>query len=247
MGSLLDTLHELQSIEMNLQALRGKVDRKWRSVRSHQKKLKELEEAQADKHDELQRQQILYDGQNLEVQTRDEAVAKLRENLNKAKTNKEYSAILTQMNTTKADNLKLEERILELMEALDTLKSEEGEIKEKYEQEAKRVVELEAVAKQFEEEIGDELAAAEKHRADAAKDVPPQALETFSRIAEKNDGEALAEVNQPYANLQEYVCEGCNLQIRIEIVNALLTRDDIQICSTCGRILFLDSLAQAGA
>ena len=247
MGSLLESLHELQSIEVNLQTLRGKVDRKWRSVHSHQRHLAELEQELVAKHEEIIRQQVIYDDQNLEVQTREAVIAKLRENLNKAKTNKEYSAILTQINTAKADNLKLEDRILELMQTLETLKQEETELRNQREQEAKRSAELEAVAKQFETEIAGELASAEQRRADASKKVPSETLETFNRVADRHDGEALAEVQQPYANLQDYVCEGCNLQIRIEIVNTLLTRDEIQVCSNCGRILFLDSIAHAGS
>ena len=103
MGSLLESLHELQSIEVNLQTLRGKVDRKWRSVHSHQHHLAELEQAFAAKHEEIIRQQVIYDDQNLEVLTREGVIAKLRENLNKAKTNKEYSVIRTQINKTKAN------------------------------------------------------------------------------------------------------------------------------------------------
>lgn len=247
MGSLLESLHELQTIEVTLQTLRGKVDRKWRSVRTHQRQLKELEEAFAAKHEEITRQQMAYDSQNLEVQTRDAVIAKLRENLNKAKTNKEYSAILTQINTTKADNLKLEDFILEMMQKLETLREEEVTIRDQREKEAKRSAELEAVAKQFESEIADELASIEQKRAEASKSIPAETLDTFTRVAERHEGEALVEVQQPYANLQEYVCEGCNLKIRIEIVNALLTRDDLQICSNCGRILFLDSIAHAGS
>jgi predicted nucleic acid-binding Zn-ribbon protein len=247
MASLLESLHELQSIEITLQALRDKIDRKWRSVRVHQRQLKELEEALAAKHEEITRRQVAYDSQNLEVQSREAVIAKLRENLNKAKTNKEYSAILTQINTTKADNLKVEDFILESMQILETLKQEEAAIRDQRLNEAKRLAEVEAVAKQFESEIAEELAGVERQRAEAAKNIPAEALGTFTRVAERHEGEALVEVRQPYANLQEYVCEGCNLKIRIEIVNALLTRDDLQVCSNCGRILFLDSMAQAGS
>ena len=39
---------------------------------------------------------------------------------------------------------------------------------------------------------------------------------------------------------EDYCCGGCNMTITLEVVNLLQSRDDIQHCAVCGRILYLE-------
>ena len=55
---------------------------------------------------------------------REQAIDKHRQALNSAKTNKEYSGILTALNTEKADNAKIETEMLQLMEEIQGFKDE---------------------------------------------------------------------------------------------------------------------------
>ena len=80
------------------------------------------------------------DALSLDVAAREEQVNKHRIALTKAKTNKEYAAILAAMNTEKADNSKIETDILQIMEEMQSLQ-EEGERLE-----AEKIQHLESVA-----------------------------------------------------------------------------------------------------
>jgi predicted nucleic acid-binding Zn-ribbon protein len=42
--------------------------------------------------------------------------------------------------------------------------------------------------------------------------------------------------------MEEYNCAGCNMKVTLEIVSALSSRDDIQLCGSCGRILYLEQI-----
>ena len=240
MATLLESLHQLQDIETHLQRLREKIGRKKRAIEAHQRKLAEFDKEIAAGHEQIKTHQVLADTLDLEMTTREQEIAKLRENLNRAKTNKEYSALLTQINTTKADNIKIEERILEKMSAVEEFKKTEAQSKAERDQQQKRLEELQRGYEAFTGEVANDLEALETQREEAGQELPPSALAAFNRVAGKHDGEAMAKINKPDPKRGDYICEGCNMSLTMEVVNALLTKDQIQCCQTCGRILYLE-------
>ena len=76
-----------------------------------------------------------------------------------------------------------------------------------------------------------------------AEEVPPSTLGTFLRVAEKHDGEALAEMLRLHPRREEYACGGCHMTVTLDRVSAMRSRDEIQFCGACGRILYLPSTA----
>ena len=80
-------------------------------------------------------------------------------------------------------------------------------------------------------------------RDECAIDVPPTALAIFNRVAEHHDGQALAPVVKLHPKRDEYVCSGCNMKLTLEVINALRSRDEVQECKVCGRILHIETPA----
>ena len=109
MGPVLDRLVKLQSIENRLRAAKGKLARCRRSVIIQENQVRSLQSSLDAKHEEIQLTKIQSDRLELELKSRDDSIAKLRATLNMTKTNKEYAAVLTQLNTNKADNSKRRE------------------------------------------------------------------------------------------------------------------------------------------
>ena len=107
MGPVLNGLLKLQSVENRLRAAKAKLARCRRSVIIQENQVRSLQSALEAKKEETQLTKVQSDRLELELKTRDAEVAKLRGALNNAKTNKEYAAVLTQLNTTKADNSKI--------------------------------------------------------------------------------------------------------------------------------------------
>lgn len=243
MGATLEALHRLQEVELQIAELRKVIDRKARAVRQQEARISELQVKSQKEHDALRSGQMEADRLDLDVKSREAEIAKLRTALQGAKTNKEYSAILTQLNTNKADNSKLEDRVLALMSELDKKRQAYAELQAQIKSEEARLEELRQVVREAEDKSRDRLESLRAHRSEAAAVVPPSALELFERIARKNDGEVMARVVRTNPKRAEYACEGCNMAITIEQVNAILSRDDAIPCNICGRILFLDTAA----
>lgn len=240
MGATLDALHRLQRFEMELLALRKKVEAKRRAVRGSENRLKQIDATIAAKEAQLKRDQAEADRVELDRKTREAEIARLREALNRTKTNKEYSAILTQLNTDKADAAKLEEHVLAMFGVVDEGKAAIGALNESRVKEAKRTETFVAEATRFEASVRDEIEAVDAKRRAAAAELPPSALRVFERVSEKHDGEAMAQALQVDPRREAFVCDGCHMSLTLEQINALRGRDEIQICGTCGRILFLD-------
>ena len=130
MGETLEALHRLQVVERKLAQFRLKRQEKERRVAIHARQVKKAEEQLQKNQLHSRELQIRLDAQQLDVDSREQAIDKHRQALNKAKTNKEYSAILTAMNTEKADNAKIETEILQFMEEIQGLQAEEKKVEE---------------------------------------------------------------------------------------------------------------------
>jgi uncharacterized protein len=241
MGSLLFGLIKLQSVENQLRTAKAKLGRCRRSVIIQENQLRSLQNSIEAKKEEIQLTRIQSDRLELELKVRDESVAKYRAALNTARTNKEYAAILTELNTSKADNSKLENQVLELMKNIETDESECEQINNEIAQQKEKLNELrkevEVQAKKYEAEIEQ----IQKQWDEAAGDIPPETLEIFNRVAETYDGEAIATVGLEDVKSGSYICGGCFMGLTNETANMLMIKDEVIRCPNCVRILVMGS------
>jgi len=239
MGPVLNGLIKLQSVENRLRAAKAKLARCRRSVIIQENQVRSLQSALEAKKEETQLTKVQCDRLELELKARDEQVNKLRASLNNAKTNKEYAAVLTQLNTTKADNSKIETQILELMKAVETDEQECVTIREQIEQQKQELEQKRKKAEASATEHEAEIAKIQAEWDEVAEEIPPKALEAFQRVAETYDGEAVVKVVEQEGKSAAFSCGGCFMGIPAESVNVLMTRDDIIRCPNCTRILVL--------
>jgi predicted nucleic acid-binding Zn-ribbon protein len=241
MGATLEALLRLQEIENQLRSTREQVESKRRAAQSHQRKIATIERQIADAHELGRQAQSDADRLELDRKTHDAHLTKLREALNRSKTNKEYAAILTQLNTDKADALKLEDQVLSAMAKVDEHRKQEAEQKASLEKERTRQTELEKAAAEVEARLAGKVRDLEAQREDAAQNIPSEALQRFERACEYHEGEAMAQIEQPHPKRAEYICSGCHMSITLETINALQSRDVVVQCNSCSRILYIES------
>ena len=245
MGPVLNGLGKLQSVENRLRAAKAKLTRCRRNVIIQENRVRSLQSAVEVKKEEIQLTKIQSDRLELELKTKDEAILRLRASLNVAKTNKEYAAVLTQLNTTKADNSKVETQILELMKDIEVDEAECANIQDQIDEQKQKLEQIrkeaEHLATKYEAEI--EEIQAEWDR--ASQTIPAELLELFNRVAETYDGEALAVVERQEGKTETYTCGGCFMGVPAESVNVLMTKDDVIRCPNCTRILVLKNLQES--
>lgn len=245
MGPTLASLLKVQSIEHDLTHVRRRLRSKQNAVHALQQKIEALTEQQSKLQEDILKRQMEAGRHELQLKSREEDVSRLRGQLNTAKTNKEYAAILTQINTIKADNSRVEEDILKVMQGVDAVKAEKDKLAAQAEAEQKRLDQVNATNAAEIAKLDVMMKELQARRAEAAKDVDAKTLAIFDRIAGGHDGEAMAAVEITDAKRGEYTCGGCYMSLTAEHYNALLSRDEIRLCDNCGRILYLEVENQA--
>lgn len=239
MGPLLKGLIKLQSVENRLRIATAKLTRCRRSVIFQENQLRALQSASETKKEEILLTRIQSDRLEVELKGRDEHIAKYRAALNLAKTNKEYSAILTELNTNKADNSKLESDILELMRTTEADDTICAELRTQIEEQTQKVDEVRKNAEANSIAIEKDVDRVQAEWNAMAEGIGAGTLEIFKRTADTYDGEALAFTEQQDERTGVYCCGGCYMRTPDEIINQLMTNDDVIRCSNCSRILVL--------
>jgi predicted nucleic acid-binding Zn-ribbon protein len=240
MGSILQALIKLQSVENRLRAAKAKLTRCRRNVIIQENLIRTLQNAQEAKKEEIQLTTIQSDRLELELKSRDEEISKLRNSLNSARTNKEYAAVLTQLNTTRADNSKIEAQILELMKNIEVDQSECQKIQQDIDAQKTKLEQIRKESEQLATKYEAEIDQIQSEWDEAAKYVPAEFLEVFNLVAEKYDGEAVAAIEQQGGPNGAYTCGGCFMGVTAESVNMLMTKDEVIRCPNCTRILVLE-------
>lgn len=245
MGPVLNGLAKLQSVENRLRAAKTKLTRCRRNVIIQENRVRSLQNAVEAKKEEIQLTKIQSDRLELELKTKDEAILRLRASLNASKTNKEYSAILTQLNTTKADNSKVEAQILELMKDIEADEAECANIQDQIDEQKQKLEQIRKETKHLATKYEAEIKEIQAEWDQESQAIPSKPLELFNRVAETYDGEALAVVERQNGKTETYTCGGCFMGVPAESVNVLMTKDDIIRCPNCTRILVLESLQES--
>jgi len=239
MGPTLASLLKLQSIENNIAHVRRRLHSKANAVRVVEDRVKELTALHQQLIEQARGQQSQADGRELDRKSAEEDAGRLRAALNTARANKEYSAILTRINIVKADNAKLEDEILKVMETVDATRQEAEKVAVQIESEQKRLDKVTANSGEEVAKLQKMLAELQAEREQAAKEIKPAVLNAFDRIGGAHEGEAMAPIEVVDEKRGEYSCGGCFMSLTAEDYSALLSKDEIRHCDSCGRILYI--------
>jgi predicted nucleic acid-binding Zn-ribbon protein len=166
-----------------------------------------------------------------EVATVQARLAKYKDQLLEVKTNREYQAMLHEIETAQNDVKAREDRILDSMMESDELtaavKKAEGELKS---------VEREVGAERqlLDQEIArlqDELDRTGRAREKLAAEIDRAVLAIFEQVAKGRKGIAVSEA-------RDGMCMICHVRLRPQVFNEVRRNDSIIQCDSCRRILY---------
>jgi len=238
--SVQEQLRELFIVDQQVRGLRSRVDAASRRLTAMRTKLEQLERQAGELNDQFMHAKA--SAANLETDSKgvDERIEKVRQVMAGVRSNKEYSALLVEVNTLKAEKDIYETRALEQMTKVEELQERADELKTKVDAQAKLVAGAEKEVEEGQAEIADQLGDLEKERAAAAEPIDPDTLALYQKLNDDTEGEALAEIEEQDRRRMEYTCGACFMSLPIQVVNATLTAKDKPVtCSSCGRILYV--------
>jgi predicted nucleic acid-binding Zn-ribbon protein len=173
----------------------------------------------------------------LEVQGENDHMAKAKTKLPAVKTNKEYTAILTEVDAIKEKVSNIEDKELEVMEILEEKAKEipgaEKKCKEEdaYFNEYRQKKEMEE--KRFKEEL-EELVVKRKNISEQLETV---ILNRYQKISDSHDGRAVA-------GLRGDICQGCFQHVLPQMVIEIKMGQKIHQCANCLSFLFWDEVPE---
>jgi predicted nucleic acid-binding Zn-ribbon protein len=158
-------------------------------------------------------------------------LSKLKDQLMSVKTNKEYTAMLHEIQGAEEQIRGEEDKILEVMEQMENmeldLKGAEREMLKKN-AELKESIRLTVESAPL---LEAELARLIDHRKSTESQIGTELLSRYRRIANARKGVALAEA-------KDELCSACHVRIRPQMYAELLRTENIHACDSCSRILF---------
>jgi len=171
------------------------------------------------------------------VQTR---LAKYKDQLLEVKTNREYTAMLHEIETAQNDIRTREDRILEVMMESDELsaaiKKNEAELKAVEKEIAAERATMATEMAGLQGEIDKTTAEREKLVADIDRHV----LSIFETTAKGRKGVAVAEA-------KDGLCTICHVRLRPQVFNEVRKNESIIRCDSCRRILYFVGNSEASA
>lgn len=171
----------------------------------------------------------------------EERIKELRDRMNNAQTSKEHSALLTEINTLKADKELIDTRAIQSLDKLEELRAQITTI-ESDQAERKKMRKV-AVKDRDEKkgEIASRVTELEAEREVAVQDVPTSALGIYDDRLALGVEDVMAPVEEQSRRNLEYTCGACFTHLPIEQVSVLLKRGDVTRCPTCEAILYIET------
>lgn len=239
MGPIIRSLLSLQEIEAQLWALHESLISKKRSTAAQERKLQQMQEQVELKVEQLKHAQATAANLELDLKTQESAIGKLRNALNTAKSNKEYGAILSQINSDKEENTRLEERVLALLAQIDQMQAECLQARQQIQQGQALLKTLQQAMEDERDANAQRLAELETAKAEVSGSLSPQVIQQFERVGQNYDGQAMAAVIAAGRRQTTYSCSGCHMGITIDTVSVLMSKDEIRQCPNCQRLLYV--------
>lgn len=234
----LKRLVELQKIDSEIYALKNEQSLKPQEIKLLEEEFERKKEALA----QLEKETINFAKQKkekeLDLATKEESIKKLQTQLYSLKTNKEYQAMLQQIQDVKADISVLEDRIIEILDKIEEVECRLNEEKNKIKEEEKIFLAKKNKIEERLKQINERLSQMQVQRKEAAKDIDPKILSHYERILANRDGLAIVLV-------KDSSCGGCNMLVPPQVINLIKMYERIITCEVCNRMLYLEETIDA--
>ena len=232
-------LLELFRVDKQLRGLRTRLDAAERFLKEQVKQQQDVEARAAVSETQIKQHRAAAANAEGEANRLEQKIASIREQMNAAKTAKEYNAFLTELGNYKDEKSGYEEQALAAMSKTEELEKQLAELKAEAEQRRKQVGIAENDRAAREAEIKDRLAELTAKRKELSGGVPADALQALEALIRTRGDEAMAHVEVVDRRNYEYSSAACYMTLPMAIVNSIVA-GRLTRCVSCGSILFTE-------
>ena len=170
-------------------------------------------------------------------------IDELREKMNNANTNKEYKALLSEVNNLKEQRAEHDAQAIEGLEKIEQLEKKLAELESsKVDRDKVRGV-AESDRQKRADDIAEKLAELRAKREQLVVDVPKHALAIYEELLENRGEDAMAPLEIVDRKRHEYVCGSSMMSVPVEVAASLM-QGKLTTSPNDGCILYLTEEAE---
>lgn len=183
---------------------------------------------------ELEEAKVRQKNLELEISTKEAELQKFQQQMMSIKTNKEYDALVGQIDTVKEGISSSESELLEIIDRIAELEKQVVEYKEKVTQvEENNNKQLQILQDKI-ANIGDTMSGKMSDRTEISSAIPKPTLSVYERVRKGKGGTVVVVV-------KKRACGACYKALTPKKVQEIKKGDRIHTCDNCGRIMFWDN------
>jgi predicted nucleic acid-binding Zn-ribbon protein len=234
----LELLWELQRIDLDLKSIKE-------GQEAYPKEMKRLDEKQKIERERVQKERERAESLEKErrqreghLNTEQDKIKRTEGRMFEVKTNKEYQALLSEIETIKGANNREEEEILRLLEEIDELKQD---LSKREKETAITLERIEEEKKVLQERMTRDKALWKKkmeRRETLSKQMESNLFKLYNTLKEKRQGVGVVSVKQE-------TCQGCFVNVPPQMFIEAQKNDSLIRCPNCNRILYYEGNGEA--
>lgn len=218
--------YDLGELERSKEYLPDMMENLHREIRETQGKLQTFREQQ-------QLAQLKQKNLELEIKTKEADLVRYQQQMMTIKTNKEYDALVAEIDSIKSTVAARETELLETIEFLSTVEKEIAGLQEKEAQISENNSKQLKILQEKIDSIGAKVSAKESERQTIITSVSRPTLMIYERVRRGKGGQVVVVV-------KKRACSSCYKALTAKKVQEIKRHDRIETCDNCGCLLYWD-------
>lgn len=233
MHSDLDLLLKLQGIDYELGELERSKDYLPDMMENLKTEIDEVARRLTDTSERLEQARVTQKNLELEVKTKEQELAKYQQQMMSIKTNREYDALVAEIDNIKEFISSSETTLLETIELIATLEKEHEELTERQGSIAENNERQLQILQEKIDSIGEKVADKESTRQGVIDEITKPTLATYERVR-KGRG------NRAVVPIRKKACSSCFKALTPKRIQEIRRANRIYTCDYCGALLYWD-------
>ncbi len=231
MQSDLELLLKLQTIDYDLGELQRSKEYLPDMMENLDREIKEASEKLNSAKVELEQSKLNQANLELEIKTKEAELQKYQQQMMTIKTNKEYDALVAQIDTIKNHISNRETELLETIDRIAALDKDIAEYQGKVDQvSVNNQRQLEVLQEKL-NSIGDKVSGKENERTELTVAIPKRVVSVYERVRKGKGDHAVVVV-------KKRACGACYKALTAKKIQDIRRNEKILTCDNCGRLLF---------
>ncbi len=230
MQSDLEMLLKLQVIDYDLGELERSKEYLPDMMENLRREVEESETSFRSTEKELAESRVLQKNLELDFATKQTELKKLQEQMMAIKTNKEYDALIGQIDSVKAVINETETQLIEVIEKIEKMENDIKELEKRAAETRDRNNKELSILQEKMDSVGSKIQIKEGERNNVTVRIPKKTISIYERVRKSRGGSVVVAV-------KKRACGACYKGLPPHLVQELKRGDQIITCDNCGRML----------